>query len=302
MLDKYFLLNKIVNILKKNQFNTFVTSGCFDIAAKREFLILIKTLLNVDALNSEQSLSLRAVSHFLSAYPFVISMRNNREFLNDEIVYSRFELPVITPKLFEEMIEEEEIYVVESSKGRHTTNIDVFSLREKRKELGYTMQELAQHVGISKKALYEIENKRVNPTEETVEKLESLLGVKFKLPFEMKAAKETYLKPENEFQEKVSKEFSRMGIDNSSVYSAPFEIVGRERFSLITNLSKNTVKIKREASIVRRLSDIFSSKAIFIAKRSHEKIVEGIPVFLESQLPEIESSRELEGIISEKEY
>jgi len=302
MLDKYFLLNKIVNVLKKNQFNTFVTSGCFDIVAKREFLILIKTLLNVDALNSEQSSSLRAVSHFLSAYPFVISLRNNREFLNDETVYSRFELPVITPKLFEEMIEEEEIYVAESSKGRHTTNIDSFSLREKRKELGYTMQELAQKVGISKKALYEIENKRVNPTEETVEKLESLLGVRFKLPFEMKVAKETYLKPENAFQETVSKEFSRMGIDNSSVHSAPFEIVGRERFSLITNLSKNTVKIKKEANIVRRLSSIFSSKAIFIAKRSHEKTVEGIPIFLESQLSEIESSRELEGIISENEY
>ncbi len=86
MFDKYFLLNKIVNVLEKNQFNTFVTSGCFDIAAKREFLILVKTLLNVDGLDQGQALSLRAISHFLSARPFIISIKNNREFLNDEVI------------------------------------------------------------------------------------------------------------------------------------------------------------------------------------------------------------------------
>ncbi len=302
MFDKYFLLNKIVNTLEKNQFNTFVTSGCFDIAAKREFLILIKTLLNVDSINQEQASSLKAISHFLSAYPFIISMRNNREFLNDETVYSRFELPVLTPKLFEEMIMEEEVTVIQSSKGRHTSEIDTFSLREKRGELGYTLQQLAELAGITKKALYEIENKRVNPTEETVNKLEVLLKIALRLPFEMKTSRPTYLKSKNEFQEKVSKEFSRIGVDNSSVHSAPFEIVGREKFSLITNLSKNTVKIKREAIIVKRLSDMFSSHAIFVAKESHEHAVEGVPIVLESELPEIETSRELEGIIREKEY
>jgi len=301
MLDKYFLLNKIVNILQKNEFNTFTTQGCFDIAAKREYTILIKTLINIDALNKEQALSLQAISYFLSAYPFVVSMKNNREFLSDKIVYSRFSLPVVTLKLFEEMLVED-VAAVHSAKGRHTTDINHFSLREKRKELGYSLIELSEMVGITKKALYEIENKRVNPTDETVKKLETLLGITLRLPFEMKTSKETYLKPKNEFQEKVSKEFNRIGIDNSSVYSAPFEIVGRERFSLITSLSKNTVKIKKEANIVRKLSDVFSSRAIFVVKRSHEHAIEGVPIVLESELPEIESSKDLEGIISEKEY
>ncbi len=297
MFDKYFLLNKIVNILEKNEFNTFTTIGCFDIAAKREFTLLIKTLLNVDALNQEQALSLRAISHFLSAYPFVISMRNNREFLNDEMVYSRFELPVITLKLFEEMIEEEDISAVQSGKGRHTVEINSFALQEKRKELNYTLEQLARLIGISKKALYEIENKRVNPTEETVKGLEAILGIALRLPYEMKTGKSTYLKPKNEFQEKVSKEFTRMGIDNSSVFSAPFEIVGRESFSLITNLSKNTIKIKRDVTVVKKLSNIFSSHAIFVARKSREQEIEGIPIVLEKRLTEIGNSKELNEII-----
>jgi putative transcriptional regulator len=300
MFDKSFLVNKIVNTLQKNEFEVFLTHGCFDIAARRGFLVLIKTLINVDGLTEEQALSLRAISYFVSAYPFVISVKNNREFLDDKTVYSRFDLPVVTPKLFEEVLVEEDMSAIQSAKGRHTTEINTFVLREKRKELEYSLEVLARIIGISKKALYEIENMRVTPKEETVKKLENMLGVELRIPYEMKSSVATYLKPKNEFQDKVSKEFSRIGIDNTSVYSAPFEIIGKEDFSLITGLSKNTSEIKKEATIVRKLSSILCSRAIFIAKKSHEKTVEGIPIFLDSELPEIESSKEFSEIMREK--
>ena len=159
MFDKCFLLNKVVKILENNEFEVYTTYGCFDIAAKRENVLLIKVLVNADGLNKEQASSLQATSHFLSAYPFVIAMKNNREFLEDKIVYSRFDLPVVTPKLFEEMMTDD-IKAIQSAKGRHTEEINCFALREKRKEIGYTLEQLGKIVGISKKALYEIENKR----------------------------------------------------------------------------------------------------------------------------------------------
>lgn len=299
MFDKSFLVNKIVNALQKNEFEIVLTTGCFDVAARREHLLLVKALMNVDGLNQEQALSLRAISYFVSAYPFIISVKNNREFLNDDIIYSRFALPVLTPQLFEEILAEEDIAAVQSAKGRHTMEINTFALKEKRKELEYTLEELAKTIGISKKAMYEIENRRVNPSVETVKKLESILGVELRLIYEMKSTSAAYLKPKDEFQRKVSEEFTRMGIDNSTVYSAPFEIVGKEKFSLITGLSQNTVKIKRDANVVRKLSSVFSSKAVFIAKKSREKSVEGLPIVLESELPEIASSKELSKIIEE---
>jgi len=298
MFDKSFLLNKVVNTLQKNEFEVFLTHGSFDIAARREHLMLIKTLLNVDGLNQEQALSLRTISYFISAYPFVVSTKNNRELLNDDTIYERFDLPVLTPKLFEEMLTEE-IVIEHSAKGRHTLEINTFALREKRRELNYTLEQLSQEISISKKALYEIENKRVNPTKQTVKKLESILSVTLTMPYEMKTVGPTYLKPKDEFQENVSKEFSRMGIDNSSVYSAPFEIIGKEKFSLITTLSQNTTKIKKESSAMKDLSRVLNSKAVFIAKRTNEKHVEGIPIVLESELSEIESSKELSEIIEE---
>jgi len=245
-------------------------------------------------------MSLRSISSLLSAYPFIISVKTNREFLNDEIIYSRFQLPVITPEMLSKILDEEIIPAVQSAKGKHTVVVDVNGLREKRKELQLTLEQLAEIVGISKKALYEIEKSRVNPTSETVKKLENALRMNLKNSYKMKTVGKTYLKPKNDFQSEVSKEFSRIGIDNSPVYSAPFEIVGSEKFSLITGLSKNNVKIKKEVGVVKKLSLIFSSKAVFIAKKCREHSVGGVPVVLESELPEIDSSKELGKILEEK--
>src|SRR5438309_1022146 len=102
-------------------------------------------------------------------------------------------------------------------------------------------------------------------------------------------------------QEKVSSEFKRMGIDNTSIYSSQFENVGREKFSLITSLSHNLDKMKRQAMTIRKLSGVFSSKAMVVADKSRQKSVHGVPVVLESELPEIESSKDLKKIIEEKE-
>ncbi len=298
MLDRTALTNRLVNSLLKKEFEVFLTRGCFDIAAKRENLVLIKSLINIDGLSPNQAQNLRTVSYFLSAHPFVVSARNNRSSLADDMIYSRFDLPVVTLRMFENIIEEE-AYASKSAKGRHTTEIDTDALRTKRYELKFTLDELANLVGISKKALYEIENKRTNPTEGTLKKLERTLKIKLRNIYKPQPAEQTYTKPANKLQKTVNKELNRMGVENSPVQHAPFEIIGKERFSVITGLSVNTKKIKHEAVIVKKLSGIFSSSAFFVSKRTEHRSVDGVPVLLEEELPEIESARQLKKLIEE---
>lgn len=301
MFDRNFLVNKVVNYLLSKDYQVLLTQGCFDIAAKRKMLLLIKTLINVDGLNEQQALSLRSISYFLSASPLVISVKNNREFLVDNMIYSRFQLPVVTPQMFENILEEEAHFIT-SARGRHAVAINTKKLKDKRKEMEFTLEQLSEIIGISKKALYEIENKRTNPSSETVKKLEMALKVKLARSYRPKETTEpTYLKPKGTFQEKVSKEFYRIGIDNSPVHHAPFEIIGKEKFSLITGLSDNAKKIKKDAPKMKNISSIVSSKCLFVSKNSEEKEVEGIPIVLESELSEIESSKDFKKILKEKE-
>lgn len=298
MFNRSALTERLVNSLLKKEFEVFLTRGCFDVAAKREKLMLIKSLINIDGLNPQQAQSLRTVSYFLSAHPFVVSMRNNHCSLADDIIYSRFDLPVVTLKMFESILEEE-AYTSKSAKGRHTVEIDVGALREKRYELKFTLEELANLIGVSKKALYEIENKRTDPTEHTAKKLERALKIKLRSIYKPQPAERTYTSPSTPLQKTVSKELSRMGVDNSPVQHAPFEIIGKEKFSVITGLSVNTKKIKREAHTVKKLSGIFSSNAFFVSKRTEEKIVDGVPVLLEEELTSIESANQLKKLIEE---
>jgi putative transcriptional regulator len=300
MFGKSLLINKIVDSLEKKGFQLFLTSGCFDVAARKDFIMLIKTLTNVDGLVEEQAKSLKTVSYFVSGYPLVVSERTNHGELNDNIIYSRFQVPVVTPELFDNMIEEKIIPEVKAIKGKHTVVINTSYLRKKREELNLSLEKLSREIGISKKALYEIENQRVNPTLDTVRKLEELLGINLKVPYKMEKADRVYIEPKNEFQKKVSLEFSRIGVNNSAVTSASFEIIGKEKISLITGLSDNTVKIKKVVSQVKGLSSVFSSQGMFVAKKSHEQAIDGVPIVLESELPELESSRELNKLIKEK--
>jgi len=300
MFDKCILVKKLTDTLTKNEFQLFLTSGCFDIAARKEFVMLIKALTNIDGLVQGQAQSLKTISYFISGYPLVVSERTNRGNLSDEIIYSRFQVPVVTPQMFESMIEEEIIPEIKAIKGKHTVTINTTYLRKKREELNLSLEKLSKQIGISKKALYEIENQRVNPTLETVRRLEELLGIDLKVPYKMEKVERTYIKPKNEFQKKVSLEFSRLGIDNSAVTSTNFEIIGKEKTSLITGLSTNTIKIKKVVSQVKGLSSVFSSQGIFVAKRSHESAIDGVPIVLESELPELGSSRELSKLIKEK--
>jgi len=300
MFNKSFLVDRLVKNLLDKEFQLFLTSGCFDIAARKEFVVLIKALTNVDGLVQEQAHSLRAISYFVSAYPLVVSERTNHGNLCDEVIYSRFQVPVVTPQMFECIIEEEVIPEIKAIKGKHTATINTTYLRKKREELNLSLEKLSKQIGISKKALYEIESQRVNPTSDTVKRLEELLGIDLKVPYKMKSAEKTYIKPKNEFQKKVSLQFSRIGIDNSAVTSTSFEIIGKEKTSLVTGLSDNTVKIKKVVSQVKGLSSIFSSQGMFVAKRSHEQVIEGVPIVLESELPELESSKELSKLIREK--
>jgi len=292
------LIDRLVNNLLRHEYEVFLSRGCFDIAAKREKLMLIKSLTNVDGLNSQHAQSIRAISYFVSAHPFVVSMRTNHGFLRDEIIYNRFDIPVVTPRTFENIIEEDS-YGVLAAKGRHTVEIDSDALRERRYKMKFTLEELAKLVGISKKALYEIENKRTNPTEKTVKKLERRLNIKLREAYEPQLPEKTVMEPKEPLQGRVSKELDRIGVENSPVHCMPFDIVGKEEFSLITGLSANTKKIKYVASSVKKLSNIFGASAFFVSKHTRVRTVEGLPVFREDELPELESAKELKKIIAE---
>ncbi len=300
MLNKYFLINQIVKTLISNNFSVFISKGCFDIIAKKNYKMLIKALFNLDGLSEEHALSLRSISYFISAYPLIVSVKTNRCFLDDKIIYYRFKIPVVTPRMFELLIKKEEVPFVEARKGKSVVLINHKILKEKRKEIGLSLNELSKLVGISKKALYEIENEKVKPSIETVKKIEKVLNINLKQRFKLEIPEPVYLKPKDDFQRTISKEFERIGIENSCIYSAPFEIVGKEEEALITRLIRIEEEGLKYSKSIKRISRFLSSQAVFIAKNTRKENLSGIPIFSEEEIKNIEDSEEFGKILKEK--
>ncbi|MCX6821083.1 MAG: helix-turn-helix domain-containing protein [Candidatus Aenigmarchaeota archaeon] len=300
MFGRDILTSKIVNTLLSREFEVFLTHGCFDIAAKRDETLLVKSLTNVDSFDAGLATSLRAVSHMFSASPFVVSLRTNRQPLRDSMVYNRFDVPVVTPATFEDILEDD-AYVSQAAKGRHSVEIDAAALRAKRYELKFTLEELAALVGVSKKALYEIESKRTNPMEKTAMKLERLLKVRLRNAYSPQPAvhSDDRLEPATPLQKKVSSELDRLGIENTSVRHAQFEIAGKQEFSLITHVAEDAKGLKRVASPIKKLSSIFGARAFFVAEKYDRRSVDGVPVVLEEDLHEVANAKELKKILGE---
>ena len=302
MLGRDTLTSNIVNTLLEREFEVFLTRGCFDIAAKRDATLLVKSLTNVDSFDAGQAMNLRAVSHFVSASPFVVSLRTNRQLLRGNVVYSRFDVPVVTPSTFEDIIEDD-AYVMQAAKGRHTVEIDAEAMRAKRYELKFTLEELAALVGVSKKALYEIESRRTNPMEKTASKLERMLKVRLRSAYSPRpaAAVEGRTKASGPLQRRVGEELDRLGIDNTAVQHAAFEIAGRQDFTLIARVAEGAKELKRAANPMRRLSSMFGARAFFVAERSGRgsEPVDGVPVLSEEELRGAGSAKELKKMIGE---
>ena len=291
MFEKFFIVQDIAKTLVKNDYKISFCSGCFDIAARKKEKFLLKVLVNIDAFSRGHSLSLKAISYFLSAIPIIISLKNGRDKLRDEVIYSRFDLDVLTPNTFKKMVNEE-IYPSFSSRGKHVVKIFCEKLRERRKELNYSLNELSKLANISKKALYEIENGRVLPKEETAKRLEKILKTKLIVPFNPSEPKKVFIEPKEKVEKEISNKLFDLGIENTAVFFAPFNLIGKEKFPIITKSFEKIKEIKVDAERIEKLSSIFSSLTLYVAKREVKEKIE-YPIISKNELLETFSSKEL---------
>jgi putative transcriptional regulator len=201
MLD---LKQETLNFLERSDYVTCEYKGCFDIAAKKDSLLLIKTLLNIDAFQREQAKNLKIIANNLDAHPFLIGIQTNREKLQPGIVYERFETPTVSLKTFEDLIVNSIFPTIYRDRGGLYVEIDSTILREVRKKKGLSQRELAEAIGINKKVVYEHEKKQLRMLLQIAEDLERILEKKIVKPIDVFKKYEEHGYPKD-FIEKIGR-------------------------------------------------------------------------------------------------
>lgn len=152
--------------------------SCFDFAARKDDnIVLIKLHSDVDTFSRFDSHELRVIGGRISATPLVISDKTHDKPLEDDTVYSRYSVYVMTVKTLKSIAFQTGYPLVNAGPGGYFVEVDGALIESKRKELGFSIGKLAEMVGVSRRTLYGYERCMAKASVASAYNLEKVLGV-----------------------------------------------------------------------------------------------------------------------------
>ncbi|MFX1452048.1 MAG: helix-turn-helix domain-containing protein [Promethearchaeota archaeon] len=183
--------------LVKNVQNTLVRSGyitskgfksrssCFDLTARRERLLFIKCLLNVDNFKQSQKNELKLISNMFIGSPILIGERNKHKEMEDGVVYNKNGIPTLSFSTFQDLVLNDIIPYIYARRGGFFVKINESKFESERSELELSLSELAEKVGVSRKTIYSYEHGKMDTSLEIYKKLKKFFSSKINKPIEI---------------------------------------------------------------------------------------------------------------------
>jgi putative transcriptional regulator len=286
-------------VLKEVGFNVsercYSRPSCFDFAArKNETLVLIKVQQDIDVLSLNDSQELKAISQCVSAASLLIGEKTREKPLEDDTVYSRYDVLVVTPKTFENIVLRKAHPLIQAGPGGYYVEIDYESIKRRRQELGLSVGGMAESVGISRRTLYGYERGMAKASVAVAYNMIWALGIP--------VAKPINVFEKSRLQRKCFLSTAKLAIARSKLFRKIFGKLVRCRittvkkapFDFVINFPEEETKIiggvakHKELELNRRVDEILS----------FSKVVKAHPILVtEGQKP---SNQEIPCIRSEE--
>ena len=152
--------------------------SCFDFAAKKgDEAVLVKVRSNVDGFSCFDSLELRVIAGRVAAAPLVVSELAHDKPLEEDTVYSRYSVYVVTGKTLRSVAFRTGFPLVNASPGGYFVEVDGALIEKRRKELGFSIGNLAGMIGVSRRTLYGYERCMAKASVSSAYNLAKVLGV-----------------------------------------------------------------------------------------------------------------------------
>ena len=288
---KKVLLEKIKKVLDENNYQYVeYNHGCFDIIARDKEMFLIKIVGNVGSFQREQSENMKILSSSLDAKSLLVGVQTRREKLKDGILYERFGVPTVNFESFKCILENDYPFVYRL-RGGLFASVNKEKLKRGRKNKGLSQKELAEKTDTTKKSIYEHEKTNKLVSLETVEKIESLLGEDIKQPVKMEVASfKGNCRIGKGFEKRVLENLERVGFATSDINQAPFNIIAKERFIVLSEAETDERKIEKNLPYLNKISKITNKKAIVITDKKREYETPSVEI---AELECMEKSRDL---------
>jgi len=285
----------------------------FDLVARRDnSLLIIKVLINIDAMSEDVARELRTLSILLKGCPLLIGQRSGTGTLGEDVVYDRFGIQAITSETLKTHLLEGMPLEVYAAPGGLYVNLDQNKIKKLRTEQNVSLGSFARSLKVSRRTVQMYED-GMNARIEVALRIEDFLGTPVTVPIEIlkhqtlkKEVKPASLETEGfrRFQREIFSILEEVGYKVIPLERAPFEAVSQDRKKiLLTCVDEYNKKLLRKAQVVGSISKITEKHAVLIIDKDvHKTSIEGTPLIIKKELKKARGPEEILDLVLERLY
>ena len=285
---KQTVLDKVnIFLLKKGFTIKNLTRTCFDILARRnEQILLIKVLEDANSITREYTQEMISVATYINASPLVIAEKAGSK-LEENVVYSRFDIYTLNFTTFLNCVSNKFPFIKRSQAGL-TASIVGEKLKEKREEMGYSLNALSKKIGVTSRMIMKYENENSEVTINRAMKLYDIFGHQVFNEVNVFMQRKN---PESKFETGVSKKYVELGFDATETKKTPFDIIAKKDNEIILTEVSDTVNPQMQS-----LSKLLDADNLVIFRKKKPK---NIPSMTKKEFMEFEEANELLKFLKE---
>jgi len=300
----------VLDAVGREHATTFNPEYCFDSIIDGGYTrIAIKASKTIDNVETHVREELDRICPILRCTPLIVGERTRKRPLQDGVVHTRGSIPAITLETLRKILEENTFPILLAKKGGIYVIMDGSKLKKAREAHNYSRGDIADEMGLSRRAIYEYERGTMSPTISIALRLEELLETALIEPLILWETinrpdrAKTTCKPVGK-QTRLTKTtleiFSRLGFNSTIAQDAPFDLLTSLRQHVVLSYLKQRLERLDENRLefLAKLADVLKEEPVIIASDSPTlEAISGIPVVYLKELLSFENPSEFIALI-----
>ncbi len=285
-----------------------IRSICFDVVGRKDDkLLIIKILSNIDAFSRENAEELKVLAEILKASPILIGERSSSGGLEPGIVYSRFNIPIISNETLADHLLEEVPPFIFAAPGGLYVKLDGDLLKSIREDRGISLSVLAETAGVSRRTIQMYET-GMGAMIDAAMALEEYLDapiIEAMDPFRYQSedkSKEYEIKKDKPTDSVPINNLLGLGFSVVPVTRSPFEaLTVNNKMVLLTGLGNDDDKVVQKAIIASEISRVAQKHSVIIVEKKHNHDnIKSTAVISNEELDKMDDEDELTELVIER--
>ncbi len=308
-MDRTEMLNAAESVLKAAGFRVsekcVARTCCFCLVARKGTnLAFLKVPTDLGNISQRDASELKTISAWFSGIPLFIGDKTREKPLEDDTIYSRYDVFALTLKTLEDVVSRGMHPLVEAGPGGYFVQLDGDALKNRRQKLGMSVGKLAEQLGISRRTLYGYERGLTKASVSIAYNLEWVLGIPLVKPIDVfqriplnagffATAKRVIVK--NRFLLMVLKRLNQSQFNVAPIIKAPFDFIAQSKEGHINILGgvayKEEKNLDQRAREILSISEVVKAQPVFVT--DGDFIPDKVPSIRSDELNELKHPNDL---------